>query len=164
MLFLRLLNFFNSLKYEIRKIITFVSFIILFGLTNVIAQGINKDIVRQRISINEDWKFYKYDSIEKADDLIYDVRPEVYEHQDDKPADTKPTEAEDLDARQMVLKQWILPTGNDFIKDQAKRFVRPEGNPGSDFPFVQNDFDDNSWENVNLPHDWAIKGPFYEGP
>ena len=23
-------------------------------------------------------------------------------------------------------------------------------------------FDDSSWEKVNLPHDWAIKGPFNE--
>ena len=40
---------------------------------------------------------------------------------------------------------------------------RPEGNPGSNFPFVQGDFDDSSWKNVNLPHDWAIEGPFITG-
>jgi beta-galactosidase len=115
---------------------------------------------RQRISINEDWRFYKYDSTAKADDLIYDVRPEVKGNQDGGPADAKPTEAENVEATQRVLKPWILPTGNEFIKDSAKRYVRPEGNPGSDFPFVQSDFDDSSWERVNLPHDWAIKGPF----
>ena len=120
-------------------------------------------IHRQRISINEDWRFYKYDSIAKADNLIYDVRPEVKDHKDDRPADTKPTEAEDVEASQKVLKPWILPTGNDFIKEPAKRHVRPEGNAGSDFPFVQSDFDDSSWDRVNLPHDWAIKGPFMEG-
>ena len=37
---------------------------------------------------------------------------------------------------------------------------RPEGNPGSDFPYVQKDFDDSFWKTVNLPHDWAIEGPF----
>jgi len=56
-----------------------------------------------------------------------------------------------------------MPTGNKFISDPAKRYNRPEGNPGSEFPFVQPDFDDSSWEQVNLPHDWAIKGPFYQG-
>ena len=25
------------------------------------------------------------------------------------------------------------------------------------------DFDDSSWETVNVPHDWAIYGPFYYG-
>ena len=49
-------------------------------------------------------------------------------------------EAVDVDVDQIVLKPWILPTGNDFIKDPSKRHVRPEGNPGDDFPFVQNDF------------------------
>lgn len=114
----------------------------------------------QRISINEDWRFYKYDSTAKADDLIYDVRPEVKDRKDDGPADAKPTEAVGVKVSRLVLKPWILPTGNDFIKEPSKHHVRPEGNPGNDFPFVQNNFDDSSWESVNLPHDWAIKGPF----
>ncbi|MDP3433509.1 MAG: beta-galactosidase GalB, partial [Bacteroidota bacterium] len=67
------------------------------------------------------------------------------------------------EAKQSVLKPWILPSMNDFIKDPAKRHIRPEGNPGNDFPFVQSNFDDRSWEKVNLPHDWAIKGPFQKG-
>ncbi len=121
------------------------------------------NVHRQRIAINEDWRFYKYDSMAKADELIYDVRPEVKDHKDDRPADAKPTEAVDIETTHKVLKPWIMPTGNDFIKDPARRYVRPEGNPGSDFSFVRSDFDDNSWEIVNLPHDWAIKGPFFEG-
>jgi beta-galactosidase len=118
---------------------------------------------RQRISINQDWRFYKYTSEAEIDNLIYDVRPEVKDHQDDRPADAKPTEAEGVEAAQMVLKPCILPTGNDFIKDPARRYVHPEGNPGSNFLFVQSDFNDSAWESVNLPHDWAIKGPFFEG-
>lgn len=118
---------------------------------------------RERISINEGWSFMKYDSIAAADDLIYDIRPEVKEHNDSKDADSKPTEAETIDRTQQVLKDWILPTGNNFIKDTTKHHTRPDGNPGEDFPFVQNDFDDSSWEKVNLPHDWGIKGPFLEG-
>lgn len=64
---------------------------------------------------------------------------------------------------QGVLKAYILPTANNFIKNPANKHVRPKGNPGSDFPFVQSDFDDSSWEKMDLPHDWAIKGPFQEG-
>ena len=138
-------------------------------LVSVTAFGQNlktgdKNFTRQRISLDEDWRFFKYDSIAKADHLIYDVRPEVRDNQDNKPADSKPTEAEGVEAIQRILKPWILPTGNDFIKDTAKHYVRPDGNPGSDFSFVQKDFNDNSWEVVNLPHDWAIKEPFFEGP
>ena len=107
-----------------------------------------------------DWRFYKYDWTAKADDLIYDVFPKITDRQDDRPADAKPTEATAVEATQMVLKPWILPSGNDFIKDLARHYIRPDGNPGSDFPFVQNNFDDNAWESVDLPHDWAIQGPF----
>ena len=123
----------------------------------------SNSIIRQRISINENWRFFKYDSQSAADHLIYDVRPEVRAFKDDKDADSKPTEAVEVVTERQVLKPWILPTGNLFIKDPDRRHKRPEGNPGSDFPFVQKDFDDSKWEKVDLPHDWAIKGPFYEG-
>lgn len=131
------------------------------ALTQTTATG-NEGNHRQRISINEGWRFYKYDSIARADSLIYDVRPEAKNHKDDRPADAKPTEAEHIDRRQKVLKPWILPTGNDLIKDPRNRHLRPEGNPGRDFPFVLSDFDDRSWESVNLPHDRAIQGLFIE--
>ncbi|MBN2349738.1 MAG: DUF4982 domain-containing protein [Bacteroidales bacterium] len=119
---------------------------------------------REHISINEGWRFYKYNSLAEADHLIYDVRPEVFDNRDNKVADDKPTEAVAIKTTQEVLKPWILPAGNAFIKDKEKHHFRPEGNPGGDFLFVQNDFNDNEWESVNLPHDWAITGPFYEGP
>ena len=118
---------------------------------------------RERVSINDGWRFMKYESAETADDLIYDVRPEVVDDEDGKAADAKPTEAVEVDATRPVLKPWILPTANAFIKDPANRHTRPEGDPGSDFPIAQRDFDDSGWEAVRLPHDWAIKGPFYEG-
>ncbi|KAI1812168.1 glycoside hydrolase family 2 protein [Poronia punctata] len=58
-----------------------------------------------------------------------------------------------------TLKDWILPSANDFINgDKHQRPSDPA--PGSDVEFVQADFDDGEWEDVNLPHDWAIKGPF----
>jgi beta-galactosidase len=118
---------------------------------------------RERISINEDWRFHKYDPGVKADNLIYDERPVVTNYNDYRVADAKPTEAVKARGIQPVLKPWILPTGNDFIEDPAEQYVRPEGNPGGDFPYVQNDFNDSSWQIVDLPHDWAIEGPFQEG-
>ncbi|KFY17017.1 hypothetical protein V492_00939 [Pseudogymnoascus sp. VKM F-4246] len=58
-----------------------------------------------------------------------------------------------------LLKQWILPSGNDFIS--GANYERPSGDPpGGDVSYVQDSFDDSSWEAVNVPHDWAIKGPF----
>lgn len=127
------------------------------------AEQIQKPEVRQRISINQGWRFFKYGSAAEADQLIYDARPEVGNNTANEVADAKPTDAVAVRATQQVLKPWVLPSGNDFIKDPAKRHVRPEGNPGGDFPFVQGNFDDRSWQKVNLPHDWAINGPFQKG-
>ena len=118
-------------------------------------------LTREHIPINDGWKFMKYTST--PDKLIYDIRPEVTDRNDNIVADSKPTEAVTVAAEANGLKKWILPTANDFINDPAKQHQRPAGNPGSDFPFVQNNFNDASWEAVHLPHDWAIKGPFYEG-
>lgn len=105
----------------------------------------------------------KYASEEQADSLEYDVRPDYSEHQDDKPADAKPTAAVHLTADSHFLKPWILPTANPFIANPDERHLRPAGNPGADFPFVQPEFDDSHWAAVTLPHDWAIAGPFMAG-
>jgi beta-galactosidase len=119
--------------------------------------------IRQRISINEDWYFYKYDSSTKADNLIYDVRPTIISNVENRVADAKPTEPVKVEAIQEVLKPWILPTANAFIKDPQDQHISPKGNPGSSFHFVTNDFDDSGWEKIDLPHDWSIKGPFMAG-
>ncbi|KAJ8121419.1 hypothetical protein ONZ43_g2123 [Nemania bipapillata] len=58
-----------------------------------------------------------------------------------------------------TLKNWILPSGNNFIS--GNKHDRPTGTaPGSDVQYVKPDFNDSAWEAVNLPHDWAVKGPF----
>jgi beta-galactosidase len=119
--------------------------------------------LRERISFNANWKFYKYDSSSKADDLIYNVRPIVNNYNGQKPADAQPTTGESIQTIQAILKPWILPTGNDYINDPNKYYQRPAGFPGRDFPLVQADFDDRNWDDVTLPHDWAITGPFYQG-
>jgi len=85
---------------------------------------------RERVSINSNWKFARFTS--NPDSLSYSG----------------------------TLKQWILPSANDFIIDGTKH-ERPSGTaPGKDVKFVQASFDDASWESLSLPHDWAIKGPF----
>jgi beta-galactosidase len=114
---------------------------------------------RERILINDGWKFMRYTGT--PDNLKYDVRPEVTDRNDNVVADSKPTESVAVASTETVLKKWVLPSANDFIKDPARRHIRPNGDPGIDFPFVQTNFDDNVWESVTLTHDWAIKGPFY---
>jgi hypothetical protein len=89
---------------------------------------------RERLSLNEGWRFLR--TIENADNLIYDRRPDLV-----------------VENSTTILKPWILPSGNDFIIDTVNHHQRPAGNPGGNFSFVQKAFDDSSWEIVNLPHD-----------
>lgn len=99
-------------------------FLVLFSgcNTSLLSEAQSDDVSssRQRILLDDDWQFMKYKSAEAADDLIYDVRPEVTDERDDKPADSKPTEAVTVESDHRVLKPWILPTGNPFLKDSTK--------------------------------------------
>ena len=138
------------------------AFILLAGISAAADIGTAAPGPRARISIDDGWRFYRYPESEKPDNLIYDVRPAI-KQQDYTVADAKPTEAVKATTQQAILKSWVLPTGNDFISQPDKRYARPKGDPGADFPFVQVSFDDSGWDKVNLPHDWAIAGPFYTG-
>ena len=116
---------------------------------------------RERISIDGDWRFQKGDPVGVSTRLLYDVLPEVKQSADGKAADARPEDADRVATdNRPVLKPWILPTGNAFIKDPSRRHKRPAGDPGSDVPYVQAGFDDSAWRRVTLPHDWAITGPF----
>ncbi len=130
----------------------------LMGAQGLLAQNL---LPRERVLINDDWKFFRYAENVKSDSLIYDERPVVEQRTDDIVADAKPEQAVFRGTTKFVLKSWILPSANPFIKEPASRYTRPAGDPGSDFPFVRQDFDDRQWTKVQLPHDWAIRAPFY---
>src|SRR5688572_11319442 len=144
----------------------------LLVATPALAQNLAPDVLnttlapRERLSINEGWRFRLADPDDASTQLLYDVRPEIGESAEGRPADAKPEAAANIRERRAdVLKPWILPTGNAFIKDVARRYVRPAGHPGGNVAFVRSDFDDRNWRSVTLPHDWAIEGPFLvEGP
>ncbi|HYP98872.1 MAG TPA: beta-galactosidase GalB [Polyangiaceae bacterium] len=59
-----------------------------------------------------------------------------------------------------TAKPWVLPTGNAFLKDSANYAKRPSGNLGDGVSYITANFDDSAWQSVNLPHDYAIEGPF----
>jgi beta-galactosidase len=129
----------------------------LFAASAVTA--LSAEIPREHILLDDGWRFTKGDPTNiNSKDLLYDVRPA-----------TRGVEETNSDAAKLsaatnaVLKPWILPAGNPFIKDPAKHFTRPAANPGGDVAYVQNNFDDSGWHPVNLPHDWAIEGPFNSG-
>ncbi|MCC8145856.1 MAG: DUF4982 domain-containing protein [Bacteroidales bacterium] len=86
---------------------------------------------REKISFNEDWLFYQPDSTEINPTLNYES-----------------------------FKEWILPTGNTFYKNNNKP-VRPATNLSGGI-FADPEYDDQSWRKINLPHDWGIEGPFVQ--
>ena len=45
----------------------------------------------------------------------------------------------------------------EFLLEKGWKFTRTDGN------FSGRDFDDSGWQNVTVPHDWAIYGPFDAG-
>jgi beta-galactosidase len=145
-----------SLKNRLANLLLAVSLIVGFAPLKVIAQ-----ISRQRISINNEWRFTKGDPA-GVKGLSYDVRPDITDRNDNIIADAKPTEGVVVKAADTVLKKWILPSANSFIKDVSKHHQRPAGNAGGNVAFTQLNFNDSEWEKINLPHDWAINGPFYK--
>jgi beta-galactosidase len=104
------------------------AFFLFFAFARLAAAS---DSPRERISLDENWRFIKGDSTNNPADLRYDA-----------------------------IKPWILPTSNAFIKSPSREFIQPSGNFGEGIAYMQPNFDDSLWQKFNLPHDWAIEGPF----
>ena len=108
-------------------------FLILLSFVLIVGRDVvcaNASMVRERININRDWRYQIDDPDGTGTALHYSQ-----------------------------LKPYLLPCANDFIIF-GKRYQRPEGNPGENTAYVKSDFDDSEWRHLNLPHDWAIEGPF----
>ena len=109
------------------------NFLILLSLVLIVGRDVvcaNTSMVRERINMNRDWRYQIDDPDGTGTALHYSQ-----------------------------LKPYLLPCANDFIIF-GKRYQRPEGNPGENIAYVKSDFDDSEWRHLNLPHDWAIEGPF----
>jgi beta-galactosidase len=92
---------------------------------------------RERTSFNADWRFTKGDPAGTGDALTY-----------------------------AKIREWLLPTGREFLAATAPQPARPAGNLGADVAYTSSSFDDTSWRKLDLPHDWGIEGPFkqeYQG-
>src|SRR5688572_13781542 len=87
--------------------------------------------MRERLPFNAGWRFQKNDPPGSARLLSYDR-----------------------------IKDWVNASGSEFVSDASRRTVHPKGNPGENVPYLQRDFDDRSWRQLNLPHDWGVEGPF----
>lgn len=110
------------------------------------------DSPRERISINDDWRFTKNDPPGISENLAYPRVP--------RPRRGGAGATTNSIAPDSGIARFVLPTGNDLIADPAKRFPKPEGNFGGTIPYVDPSFDDWPWKRLDLPHDFAIEGPF----
>ena len=92
---------------------------------------------RERFLINDNWRFTQGDPTNVSPkELLYDVRPVARGDDQRERLAEATSDAEKLAAASHpVLKPWILPSGNAFIKDPARHFTRPDGNPGSEFAY-----------------------------
>ncbi|HTQ52376.1 MAG TPA: beta-galactosidase GalB [Candidatus Acidoferrales bacterium] len=102
----------------------------LFSLNLLAPLALAADLTRERLSFDSDWRFVKGDPPGTGDELSY-----------------------------TNIKPWVVATGNEFLFD-SKPAARPPGNPGADVAYTQSRYDDGAWQQLNLPHDWGMDGPF----
>src|SRR5690606_5753579 len=84
---------------------------------------------RERIRLDEGWRFHRGDPPGVDGRLDYDVRPQVAASADGKDADSRPDAAVRVQADRPVLEPWILPTANRFIRAPSPRHVPPAPHP-----------------------------------
>lgn len=111
------------------------SFVLAFGLLVFLswpAEAQRTGGLRERLSLNADWRFVKGDPAGVDGRLAYDK-----------------------------IKTWVTATGNEFVSSSSpQKSVPPGGNLGEDISYTKKDFDDRGWRQLSLPHDWGIEGPF----
>ena len=79
------------------------------------------DSPRQRILIDDDWRFIKGDPQGATENLAYPTAFSTGGRNGRAGANYSPTAG---------IAAYILPTGNEFIADPAKQYKRPDGNYG----------------------------------
>jgi beta-galactosidase len=96
----------------------------------MLAHG-QRPAARERSSLNADWRFKKDDPSGSEGRLSYER-----------------------------VKDWVNASGNEFVAQAEAKKPRPVGNLGETVSYTQRNFDDRSWRQLDLPHDWGIEGPF----
>ncbi|HTR43952.1 MAG TPA: beta galactosidase jelly roll domain-containing protein, partial [Pseudomonadales bacterium] len=113
-----------------RKSLRFILIAIVFATSLSIRAA--EDSPRERLLFDFGWKFHLGDAPDAGNKLFY---PEV--------ADVSKTRVEQIGQE-----------GEANVPDPVAT------NLGGDISFVQPDFDDSGWRQLNLPHDWVVELPF----
>src|ERR1700733_7275636 len=88
--------------------------------------------IRERSSFDANWRFIKGDPDGASNELSYSN-----------------------------IKPWVMANGNEFVRDGTPA-PRPVDDLGTNVPYVQSDFNDNSWRELNLPQDWGVEESFQQ--
>ncbi|MEE1650214.1 beta-galactosidase GalB [Brachybacterium sp. J144] len=119
---------------------------------------------RERRRLDAGWRFRRIPASEVDRALDYIPWPDLGEAEDGKDADARPEDVRH-DVAEAGLRRWILPCRDEFVGDPAASTPRPAEKPLVRPDAAQPEHDDSSWQQVVVPHDWAIAGPFLvEGP
>lgn len=119
---------------------------------------------RERQRLETGWRFRRLapDQVDHA--LDYIPWPDLGEAQDGKDADARPEAVRHATA-DIGLRPWILPSANALLPDASAHAARPDHAPPVTPDAADPAFDDEDWQTVSVPHDWAIAGPFLpDGP
>ena len=119
---------------------------------------------RERLRLEEGWRFWRVPAHEVDHGLDYSPRPDLGADRDGEDADARPEDIRHAVAEE-GLRAWVLPSRGTFVADAARRAQRPAEAPEVCPMAARGDYDDSSWEQVTVPHDWSITGPFLvDGP
>jgi beta-galactosidase len=125
------------------------------------AVAVAADAPRERISIDDDWRFIKGDPEGNTVNLTYVVRPPNAGRGRGRGAPATAPQPATPAAPLPGIYPWILPSSNGLIADPARqKYTRPEGNLGEGISYLSPTFNDSSWRQLDLPHDFGIEGPF----
>jgi beta-galactosidase len=133
-LFSRAYSFINSITMPSLSLTAFRPFCIGLLIILSVSSATAADSIRERTSLDSDWRFIKDDPADVAGQLDY-----------------------------AKVKGSVTQTGQDIKDLQPAQMPLPEpikDNPGASVSYVQGNFDDSGWRQLNLPHDWGIEGPF----
>jgi beta-galactosidase len=115
------------------------------------------DSPRERINIDDNWRFTRGDPADMKVDMtllpILTTTPRGA-------ARGEPPAPPVGNPSPSPIWAYILPSANDLIADSSKHYKRPDGNPVANISYISPTFDDSSWRQLDLPHDFAIEGPF----
>jgi beta-galactosidase len=117
------------------------------------------DGVRERILMDDDWRFIKGDPPGMTTNLtLLQVRTPGRGGRGPATA-TAPVASAPAPVNE-ELWPYILATSNDFIGDPAKRVTAKGTFDTGGIAYAAPEYSDGSWERVDLPHDFGIAGPF----